>query len=404
MLTLARDLIAQWLASTAKKHGYVPSKGKGAAKVPKAAQGRQTYTVALKEWVALAEFIAGMTPPIFVPNKLATLLDTTISLRHSYSEDVSEMLADSGEKPKADDQHTFFLNVLKRVRDILGSRLPADRTSRQSPKNTEEIINLFEHLALEELSEPVEQASETIQTSPATLEPIYKAERQTDLEESCFALYLLLHDLNRLRTEVSTVWARYKVGAQDLVAAAITTNTAVDLARSMTDDLKGIFSKHGGEIRMLQIYYAAQCLAAGTSESHKVRPGDDINLKMFDIADMLFWPAYQLLNAFCDVLRVNPTPEMKRGIYGHYEPHSDRDSKSARDKFKEDKILLLEMLPEFFYYCRTTEPVASRPPVEDELSRGLRTMFKTKEVTLCTCVRRNTLPRYSSCSSRRSRL
>jgi hypothetical protein len=142
MLTLARDLIAQWLASTAKKHGYVPSKGKGAAKVPKAAQGRQTYTVALKEWVALAEFIAGMTPPIFVPNKLTTLLDTTISLRQSYAEDVSEMLADSGEKRKADDQHTFFLNVLKRVRDILGSRLPADRTSRQSPKNTEEIINL----------------------------------------------------------------------------------------------------------------------------------------------------------------------------------------------------------------------------------------------------------------------
>jgi hypothetical protein len=104
-----------------------------------------------------------------------------------------------------------------------------------------------------------------------------------------------------------------------------------------------------------------------------------MNLKTFDIADVLFWPAYQLLNAFCDVLKVNLTPEMKRGILGFYHPHSDRDSKSNRDKFQEDKILLLDMLPEFFYYCRTTEPATSRPPVEDEFSRGLRPCSRRKK-------------------------
>jgi hypothetical protein len=375
-----RDSIAQWLASTAKKHGYVSSKGKGGAKTASASQGRATYTIAIKEWVALAEFIVGKTPAVIVPVKLATLLDATISLRQSYSGEVSDVLDDSSEKRDSDDKHAFFLKVLKKVRDILKPRLPKDRVQTPVPKTTAEIVNMFENLDLEEPSEAFEQAPDIAPSSSP--EPIYKAERQNDLSESFFALCLLLHDFSRLRTEVSVAWGRYKIGALDLLAASVMTNTAVDLARSMTDDLKSMCDKHGGALRMVQIYYAAQCLAAGMSDEHRARPGDDMNFTTFDIAEANFIPAISLLEAFCNVLKVNPTPEMKKGIYGVYQPHSKRSSMSNRDKFKEDKILLLEMLPEFFYYCRTTEPANSRPPVEDELSRGIRTMFKTKEVTL----------------------
>ncbi|KAH7079749.1 hypothetical protein FB567DRAFT_582436 [Paraphoma chrysanthemicola] len=347
-----RDSIAQWLASTARKNGYAPAKGKAPQKPGVEGSGRPTYTVATKERIALAEFITGKEPPITVPIKLATLLDLTISLRQSHSMEVSNILDDTAEKRNSDDSHTFFLDILNRVRTILEPRLPKDRLPPAQPQTTEEIVNMFEHLELEEPSESSEAATRSlpaVSESQARIEPIYKAKRTNDIEESFFAFSLLLHDLIRLRSEVSTAWAGYKDGMHDLVAASITTNTAVDLTRS---------------------------------EAHRVRPGDDINFKMYKDAEALFWPASQLLTAFCDVLKVNPTPEMKHGIYGFYEPHSDRDGKTNRDKFKEDKNLLLEMLPEFFYYCRITESVASRPPVEDEFSRGLRDMFKTKEVTL----------------------
>lgn len=317
---------------------------------------------------------------INVPVKLATLLDMTISLRQSYSEDLSDVLDDTAAKRDSDTKHTFFLSVLKTVRDILKPRLPKERSIAKIPKTAEETINLFEHLDLEEPSKAFEQAPDV--TPIPTNEPIYKAERQNDLEEGFFALYLLLHDLNKLRTEVSTAWAGYKNGMHDLIAASITTNTAVDLARSMVDELKSTFAKHGGASRMLHVYHAAHCLGVGTSEAHRARPGDDMNFSTYKVSEALFYPALQLLNAFCDVLKVKPTPEMKRGIYGFYQPHTNRNSKSNRDKFIEDKILLLEMLPEFFYSCHITEPAASRPPVEDEFSRGLRDMFKTKEVTL----------------------
>lgn len=293
------------------------------------------------------------------------------------------MLEDSLQKRDTDDKHAYFLNILKKVREVLKPRLPNERAYTQKPNTTGDIINLFEHLDLEEPSEAFQLAPD-VSSSAAPDEPIYKAERQNDMEESFFAFFLLLNDLNRLRSEVSTAWAGHKDGMHDLVAAAITTNTAVDLARSMTDELKSTFAKNGGAHRMLQIYHAANCIAAGTSQAYKVHPGDEMNFttEAYQLGEFSFWSASQLLVAFCNVLKVYPTPEMKRGIYGVYEPHTNRDKKSAREKFREDKILLLEMLPEFFYYYRTTEPTASRPPVEDEFSRGLREMFKTKEVTL----------------------
>lgn len=178
---------------------------------------------------------------------------------------------------------------------------------------------MFEHLDLEEPSEAFEQAPDAISIHA----PIYKAERPNDFEEDFFALHLLLHDLAKLRTEVSHAWAGYNQGVHDLIATSITTNTAVDLSGSMVEDMKSVFSKHGGAIRMLQIYYASQCVADGTSEAHKQRPGDDMNFAMYKVADAMMWPAYTLLEAFSRMHKINPHPEMKSGFYGTYNPASN---------------------------------------------------------------------------------
>jgi hypothetical protein len=377
-----RDSIAQWLASTARKHDYVSPRSRNARESGGTSQGRPTYTVAIKEWTTLAEFIAGLTdPPVNVPGQLAMLLDTTISLRESYSNSTSDFHEDSNAKQESDSSHAFFLGVLKKVRDTLSSRLSKQHASTKKASSTSEVINMFENLDLEEPSEAFEQAFK-VTSAPPVNHPIYKAELQNDGEESFFTFYLLLHDLNELRAEVSRSWTAYKIGGHDLVSASIATNVAVDLARSMTEDLKSTFAKQGGAIRMLQVYYAAQCMTSGTPEAHKARLGDDMNFTAYLVADVMFWPVHQLLDAFCSFLKAGPDPPMKRGIYGHYGPHTERAGKSSRDEFKEDKILLFEMLEEFYFYCRTTEPPSSRPPVEDELIRGLRDMFTTKEVTL----------------------
>ncbi|KAF2993588.1 hypothetical protein E8E13_000745 [Curvularia kusanoi] len=327
----------------------------------------------------MAEFIAALTePPVTVPTKLAALLDNTILLRQSYSEDIAEFSANAADEDSSN-RHAFFLGILKKVRVVLSPLItgpPAAIKEKANSTSVSEILNVFEHLELEEPSAAFEQAPDA-PTAPA---PIYKAERPNDVEEDFFMLHLLLHDLARLRTEVSRAWEGYKQGGHDLIAASITTNTAVDLARSMIEDSKSAFAKHGGAIRMLQVYYAAQCLEQGSSEAQKQRPTDDMNFAMFSLADAVFWPAFLLLDGFASMHKINPHPEMKPGFYGTYNPSSDRARKSSREKFLEDKILLLEVLTEFYFYCHMTK--ASPPPVEDEFICLLRNMFETKEVTL----------------------
>jgi hypothetical protein len=326
----------------------------------------------------MAEFIAALTePPVTIPTKLAALLDTTILLRQSCSEDITGITADAADEDSTNG-HAFFLGILKKVRTVLSPPITEASAAAKKADNTgtNHILNVFEHLELEEPSAAFRQAPDALPASA----PLYKAERPNNVEEDFFALHLLLYDFARLRTEVLHTWESYKQGGHDLIAASITTNTAVDLARSMIEDSKSTFTKHGGAIRMLQTYYAAQCVGQGTTEARKQLPEDDMNFAMFKVADALFWPAFLLLDGFSSIHKINSHPEMKPGFYGTYNPSSNRESKSSREKFLEDKILLLEVLSEFYFYCHITK--ASPPPVEDELTCLLRSMFETKEVTL----------------------
>jgi hypothetical protein len=196
------------------------------------------YTIATKDFTTLAEYILAQDEAI-VPPKLAALLDQTISLRQSYSATISNQTDDGTESSDSNDRHAFFLNVLKKVQKVLRPRY-ADTyiPSQKKPKNIEEAINMFEHLDLEEPFEAFEQAPDVTHTNLNTPAPDvkYRAERLDGIQEGFFAFLLLLHELNRLRNEVIWCWEGYTQGLLDLIAASITTNTTVDLARAMEDN------------------------------------------------------------------------------------------------------------------------------------------------------------------------
>jgi hypothetical protein len=312
----------------------------------------------------MAEFIANLADPfIDVPEKFAALLDATIGLRESFTGDFHETSTSKPNKA-SEKRHTFLLDVLKGVRGVLESRLPAS-SSAAEPHTVEEMLDRFQHL---ELEEPSQQAFEKAPVAAsAHAPPLYKAERPCTMEEDFFAMNLLLHDLGSLRAEVARAWAGFKRGTHDVVAASITTNTAVVLAHAMLDDMKTTFAKHGGPMKMLAVIYHVHCLTDGTAEDFRERPGDAINFKMCKIADHMMWPVIVLLEAWADMHKVNPHPDIKKGFYGTYDPASDRTAISDREKFAENQVLLLEMLPEFYFFCHGSKN--SPPPVEDELIR-----------------------------------
>ena len=50
-------------------------------------------------------------------------------------------------------------------------------------------------------------------------------------EEAIFAAFCLFEDLRKLRNFVKQIWQDYKERKIDLISAAVTTNTAIDIAR-----------------------------------------------------------------------------------------------------------------------------------------------------------------------------
>lgn len=171
----------------------------------------------------MARFIAALVdPPVAVPAELVVLLDTTILLRQSYSDNFAETPADTADKD-SDSRHAFFLGILKNARSVLDPLISRAPAATKKPKSIDEIFNMFEHLKLED---PYAAFVKEPDATPI-LAPIYKAERPNDIKKDFFAFHLLLHNLARLRTEVSYDLAGYKQGGHDLIAASVTTNTTV---------------------------------------------------------------------------------------------------------------------------------------------------------------------------------
>lgn len=164
----------------------------------------------------------------------------------------------------------------------------------------------------------------------------------------------------------------------DLVAAAITTNTTIGFARRLEEDVQSTFEKHSGASHMLQVYCIGQCEAYSEDPEHREQPGDDMNFRMYDVADTVMWPTHQFLHDFSDLVDRNHISSDNPAFYGTYDPSSNRATKSPREKFLEDRIVLLETLPQFALLCMGTGTV----PAEEELTRGLRVLFKTHNLSL----------------------
>jgi hypothetical protein len=99
---------------------------------------------------------------------------------------------------------------------------------------------------------------------------------------------------------------------------------------------------------------------------------------MLDVVDWLYLPVCSLLLSFCDVIQANYAPVAEPGHFGIYNPRVDRSKLTVSQKMQEDKIILLEALPEFFVMTK----IVGNAPVVDEFANGLRSAFVQKKIPL----------------------
>ncbi|KAK1987255.1 hypothetical protein LZ30DRAFT_799281 [Colletotrichum cereale] len=185
---------------------------------------------------------------------------------------------------------------------------------------------------------------------------------------------------NRRDPAVSWIWSNHREGVFDLAAAAVATNTAISIARGLIEDVAPLLdTQDGGAWGVVNQFYLITCLQKGyeVDQVYVANRKDNFNYDLYDLADECYAVAFRLLQSFADVLDPRDLPLIKEGMFGTYDPNSHRPSKTGREKFQEDQILLMEFFTELITVIRLIPDY----PVEDEFLREMRRFDKTPVVS-----------------------
>ncbi|KAG6035632.1 hypothetical protein E4U41_005999 [Claviceps citrina] len=397
--------IAAWLASTAKAAGFsvnvlspessgasIPAssrrlKGKARVKAkkqaarlpakPSAAPTQSTYIIGIKDFITLAEYIASKA--VAVPRELGKTIQRVINARSGFGSRLENHGQVVPELSAA--RHTHFVGVLEKVRQVLSPLMPTE-TSDETTSQTSELSNRFANLVVFEpssefLNAPDFERPKQTQDDPSR----YESEPMDSLEEAFFALTALVNDMNQVKSQVRWIWSNYNNGMFDLAAAAIATNTAIDLVRNMTEDVNPLLELHGGLGQMLEQFHVMQCLLKGWSRDELVLStkdsfNDNFNYEAYDVAEGTYLAAYRMLESFVAILQPEEIPLYKEGMFGYFDPNSDRSKKTGRQKFVDDRALIMPYLSELMTVLRGFDDWL----VKDEFIRGMEELDKTKQV------------------------
>ena len=366
--------------------GRARKEAKNAEKLRKAqsddTSSNSKHIIKIKDFTTLAEHIVGFLEPVVqVPKQLILSLNRAIHLRHQHNLWSRENSNGSTDQANADESHSYFVSVLERTREILKPRMSSDEgQSRDVPSQADsQMENKFGNLVVDEPSkdflESSTSASSASHKSPT--EPQYEAEVVDSPEEKYLASHCLFQDVSDIRSFVRQLWASYQNGIIDLVATAITVNTAIDFVRTLELEYLQRYPEKSDFQDIVDMFYKIQCVIRGEDPTEKSRDDDPFNFNTYDLAEKCLLPTYILLSSFQNVLSPGHVPVHKSGCFGPRDLRTKWSEKTPRKKFQDDKIVLLEALADLRFMAE----ISSKAPLaEDELLRGVRQMSRGKDI------------------------
>ncbi|KAL3481566.1 hypothetical protein BJX99DRAFT_218513 [Aspergillus californicus] len=405
------NTFATWLLETANQCGYQPPTF--STTIPPTKKGNPTkkgkrrgknddynaadpvpYNVTTKELQKFADLVASSA--LTVPKSVLAVAKRAIKLRKA----VTSWFLGQGDSA-ANKSHAHFITALEQICETLEWKVnQASRPDAKKPPTSEEqrddadaatCLNKFAILTVEEPQDTA-QAQPTPAESKKTVKVTVVEEDDNEAADSYlgilfFKTLCLLQDLNNIRKFLSVTWSEYRDGKIDLMNAAVVTDSALQLARDLVKDveadwrasLASLASLTGETSDVQSIVYKVAGVSRGIIPAPSDETGLPYNKNLADVAEWCYLPTKILLEAFANVLRTNPHPVFKQGYFGTYNPKADRERMSQGQKFNEDKIILLSILPEFCMLERFPMPT------EDVITRGIAEFSKSKQVSLWLC-------------------
>ncbi|RSL78304.1 hypothetical protein CEP51_008303 [Fusarium floridanum] len=405
--------IASWLASTAKECGYPPDllsntpcpqqqqqqqqepaktgrlKGKARAAAKNKAKGTTPeapsvprYIISIKDFISLAEHIsASKIPALSVPEVFFNTLHRVIAVRSSFSEKLSR----HGAEPdiESDARHSYFVGILEKVGEVLKPFKPP--TASSSSDAVDALTNQFDALEVYEPSQDFLDAPDIPRPEAAGQDAaIYEADPSPTLEDALVAFAMMCRDLTEIRQFISSLWS-YLVSPDDEeddgvdpAVVAVVTNTAIEFAANIIEDMLPIFKEHGGAFSICQRYMVNILSRPDESleEFGKRMSESSSQDEHYDLSDSCYYFVGSLLHTLAAVPWQGSAGLYPEGHFGVYDPESHRESKTGQQKYAEDTIIIGEL------YMEALALVHHVPdyPITDEFIRGVKEFKETNEI------------------------
>ncbi|POS76958.1 hypothetical protein DHEL01_v204658 [Diaporthe helianthi] len=412
------DRFATWLLHAAEKCGYQASglagvvnsaaNGNGKTKSkskskPKAAPVLPLkYKATISELRTIGEVVAKSS--LRVPNQILAVARRAVTLR----KDAASWFVGKGDTA-SNKRHAHFVSVLEKIceslewrtsensKDNSGARSAAAAAAAAAPANgttgskiaSEAWVNQFATLTVEEPEDIPDLGDSSKQLIQVELiedaGEDAEEQEQKHLSHAYFRIFCLFRDLQNMRSFIQQTWEEYRDNKLDAMTASVVTDTAMQLARAaaeeLTQDQSLLAEIREDEVQAQLLLYNTACLLRGNDASASFELGLTFNVGMAQEAEWCFIPTSTLLISFVPVMQQSYIPDMKKGHFGNFDPKADRSRMSVAERFNEDKILLLELLPEF---C-LIQAMGGNWPVRDEFTHGFCEFARTKKVTLWLC-------------------
>lgn len=279
-------------------------------------------------------------------------------------------------KSSSDKTHSYFADVLENVGRCLQPLVKAPAFKAPEPKTASKskdpLRNIFDILEVYTPSEEFLSATET--AAPQTTPDVeYTVEEEDTLGDAIFALISLLDDFARLREEVRSLWKRHLDGSLDLAAAAVATNTAFELARSMEDEVKPLLDKHDGVSELIVVYFSNICEACGIDNEDR-EEGEPYNMEAYDLAKACWANGITMLQGYAVGNSGDNLISKYNGKFGWYSEAVADSASTNRGKWDQDFAAFNGVITELQFLSSNMGQGAR---IEDELVRGVGALMNS---------------------------
>ena len=356
---------------------------------------KPAYRLALEDLQSYAANIAkSRTPPVKIPRDILQAALQAVSARRKSTAWFQENSSES----QSNSTHTYFADVLEKALRIVCSQLPDPTPPPRENKTSTNLnkSNYFASLALSDDAEDDAGAKATpTTTSEATRYVLKTPDDSEQVEaEKRFATSCMFDDLNRIEEHVQGEWVAYSAGEIDLITVPLVTNSAIDIARQIVEDLQRVYPDLGDFRSTMHaiMSYRPKSSAHTLPESltwligkhmagEEKEPGNVegqpgmMALPEVEFKRWLFVYPAKLLYIFCDFLPSGPLLPFKGYNYEAYRVQVAMLIAGV-DVFAEHYNVLRDMLAEISIFDLMDPPLCA----QDAFSAGVCAMAKTKVV------------------------